>query len=91
MVYYIKHYKFAETFFYVHQQEAHQLVGQAKRRATKIRLKAVGSGIIGRFPNIDKCRSEVAGDVISGVAVYYVGTDVHARSSWSGLNSGRNI
>ena len=28
------------------QQEAHQLVGQAKRRATTIRSKAVGGGIL---------------------------------------------
>ena len=44
-------------------------MGQAKYRATKIRFKAVGGGIFGRFTNFDKCRSEVAGDVISGVAV----------------------
>ena len=42
--------------------------GAAKRRATKIRPKAVGSGIFGGFSNFEKCRSE-AGDVISGVAV----------------------
>ena len=29
------------------------------------------------FPNFDKCRSEVAGDVMSGAAVHYVGMDVH--------------
>jgi hypothetical protein len=29
----------------------------------------VASGIFSHFPNFDKCRSEVAGDVISGVAV----------------------
>ena len=48
---------------------AHQLVGQAKRRATEIRPKAVGGGFFGRFSNFGKCRSEVSGDVISGVAV----------------------
>jgi len=52
-----------------HEQDAHQLVGEAKRRATKIRPKALRSGIFSHFPNFDKCRSEVAGDVISGVAV----------------------
>ena len=51
------------------KQDAHQLVRQAKRRATKIRPKAVGSGTFGRFANFDRYRSEAAGDVISGVAV----------------------
>ena len=32
-----------------YKQEAHQLEGQAKRRATKIRNKAVESGIFDRF------------------------------------------
>ena len=67
------------------------MVGQVKRRATKIRPKAVGSGIFGRFPNFDKCPSEVAGDVISGVAVDYVGVDVRATFGDSGLNSVRII
>ena len=31
------------------KQEARQLLGQAKPRATKIRHKAIGGGIIGRF------------------------------------------
>ena len=39
-----------------------------KRRLTKIRSKAVGSGIFGRFSNFDKCQSDVVVD--------YVGTDV---------------
>ena len=51
------------------KQDTHQLLGQAKRRATKIRPEAVKGGILGRFANFDKRRSEVAGDVISGVAV----------------------
>ena len=42
-----------------------------------------------RFANFDKCRSEVPSDVISGVAVYYVGMDVRATFGESGLNSGR--
>ena len=41
-------------------------MGQAKRRATQIRPKAVGGGIFGRSSNFDKCRLELAGDVISG-------------------------
>ena len=45
------------------------IVRQAKRRATKIRPKSVGSDIFGRIPNSDKCRSEVAGDVIPGADV----------------------
>ena len=31
------------------KQETHQLVGQAKRRATKIRLESVGGGIFDSF------------------------------------------
>ena len=44
------------------KQDAHQLVGQAKRRTTKIRHKAVGGSIFGQFSNFDKFRSEVACD-----------------------------
>ena len=51
------------------------MVGQAKRRATNLRPKAVAGGIFGRFANFDKYRPEVAGDVISGVAVDYIGMD----------------
>ena len=75
----------------VNKQDADQLVGQAKRRPTKIRPKALGSGIVGRFSNYDKCRSEVACDIISGVAVDLVGADVRATCVGSGLNSERNI
>ena len=35
----------------------------------------------------DNCRSEVAGDVISGVAVDYVGMDVRATFGESGLKN----
>ena len=49
------------------------MVGQAKRRATQIRPKAIGGGIFGRLSNFRKCRLEVAGDVISG---RLVGPDV---------------
>ena len=64
---------------------------QTKRRAAKIRPKAVGSSIIGHFLNFDKCQLEVSGDVISGVAVYYVGMDVRATFGESGLNIGQII
>ena len=50
--------------------------GQARHHATKMRPKAARSGIFSRFPNFDKCRLEVAGDFMSGVAVHYVGMDV---------------
>ena len=66
-------------------------MGQAKRRTTKIRPKVVGGGIFGSLPDFDICRSEVAGNVIIGVAEDYVSTDVHATLGESGLNSGRNI
>ena len=46
-----------------------ELVGQAKRRTTKIRLKATGEGILAVFSNCEKCRPEVADYAISGVAV----------------------
>ena len=49
--------------------------------------KALGGGIFGRFLNIDKCRSEVAGDVISHVALDYFGMDVRATFGESGVNS----
>ena len=51
------------------QQEAHQLVGKAKRSATKIRPKAGSSSILGRFSNFDNCQLEPAGDNISGFAI----------------------
>ena len=66
------------------EQDAHQLVRQAKRRATKIRAKGVVGSIFGRFANFDKCRWEVAGDVISGVAVDYIGMNVRATFVESG-------
>ena len=42
------------------------MVGQAKRRATQVRPKAVGGAILGHFLNFDKSRLKEAGDVISG-------------------------
>ena len=67
------------------------MVGQVKLGTTKVRPNAVGCGIFVRFSNINKCRSEVAGDVISGVAVDKVGMDVRAICRKPGLNSGRII
>ena len=52
--------------------------GAGKTPRHENRPNAVGSSICGRFPNFDKSRSEEADDVISGVAVYYVGMDVRA-------------
>ena len=49
------------------KQETHQLVGQAKRRATKIRLEAAKGGIFDSF-FLDNSQPEVVGHVISDVA-----------------------
>ena len=43
------------------------------------------------FSNFDKCRPEVAGDVISGAALVYVRVDVRAKFGDSRLNNGRII
>ena len=43
--------------------------GAGKRRTTKIRPKAVGGGIFGCYLNFDKCRPEVADDVVSSAAI----------------------
>ena len=52
------------------QEEAHQLVGQAKRHATEILHKVVGGGIFDRFfSNFEKCRPEVADDVIDVIVI----------------------
>ena len=42
-------------------------LGQAKRRATKIRPKASDTAFMAVFSNFDNCRPEVADDVTSGV------------------------
>ena len=47
--------------------------------------------IFDRFSNCDKYRPEAAGDVISGLALDYVGADVPARLGDFKLNSGRTI
>ena len=41
------------------------------------------------FSNFDKCPPEAARDVVSGVAVNYVGMDVPAKFGDARLNSGR--
>ena len=53
--------------------------------------KAGGCGIFRRLSKLDKCRPEACGDVISGMVLDYVGTDVPAGLGDSRLNSGRNI
>ena len=65
--------------------------GQIKRRATRIGPNAVGSGIFGRILNFDKCRSQGAGDAISGVVVEQFGLDLRATFGISGLYNGRII
>ena len=51
-----------------------------KRCATKIEPKGAGGGTFGRVLNLDKCLPEVAGDVISSVAVDYVRLDATEQS-----------
>ena len=54
--------------------------------------EVVGCGIFCQFSNLDKCLPEAAaGDVISRIAVDYVGKDVPAGFDNYWLNSGRNI
>ena len=57
----------------------------------EIRYKAVGSGISGRILNSDNSRPEVTSDVISGLAVYWVGIDAWLKYGYSRLNNGRII
>ena len=63
---------------------------QAKRRAPKIRSKAVRSCIFGRFSNFDKCRSEVAGDVKSGVVIDPTGVKALVKFGDSRSNRSRD-
>ena len=63
----------------IRQQDVHQLPGQAKRRATKIRPNAVRCGIYGRFLNFYKCRLEVVSGTISIVALECVGFNVRVK------------
>ena len=53
--------------------------------------KGIGCDIFGRFSNLDKCQPEAVGDVISGTALDYVGTDIPASFGDYRLNSGRII
>ena len=53
-----------------------------------MRPKAVGVGIFCCFSNFDKCRLEVAYDVISSVPVGSVGMDVLVKFGESMLNRG---
>ena len=73
------------------QQDAHHLVGQAKRCIVKIRPKPVGGGFSGRFSNFGKCRSEVAGDVMSGVFVDPTGVNALVKFGYSRSNRARDI
>ena len=57
----------------------------------EIRPKDAGCGIFGLYSNFDKCRLEIAGDVIPGVALEHVGMDVRAKFDDSRLNNGRTI
>ena len=43
------------------------------------------------YSNFSKCQPKVAGEVISGKAVEYVGIDVHEKFGDSTLNNGRII
>ena len=65
--------------------------GLAKRHATKIRPKAIGGNISDCFLELDKCRPEVAGDVVSDAAVHLVSMDNHVKCCDSMLNSGQII
>ena len=60
-------------------------------RSSEIRPKAVGCGIFCRFSYLDKCQSDVASHVISGVGVDQVGVEVRAKFDASRLNGGQII
>ena len=55
------------------------MVGQAKRRATKLRPKTLGGGIFSPFSNVDNFRPEIFEDVQSGVVVEPVGMKVSVK------------
>ena len=57
------------------KQDAHQLVGQTKRRAAKIRPKP-SDAAFGPFWNFYNCQPEVVRHVIPGMAEQDVGMDV---------------
>ena len=60
-------------------------------RQTRIRPKAVGGSFSAVSSKFEKCRLEVADDVISGLAVDQVSMDVHVKFGDSMLNSGQII
>ena len=60
-------------------------------RFLEIPPETVGGGIFDRFRNFDNCQSEVASDVISGIAVQYVGVDVCVKFGESRLNHSQDI
>ena len=66
-------------------------MGQAKRRDNKIRPKAPGNDTSAVFSNFQKCQPEVDEDVISGLAVDYVGMNVRVKFDDSKLNIDRII
>ena len=54
----------------------------------EIQLKAVRGGILGRFFfNLDKCRPEVASDVLSGATLVYTYVDVDIRAKFGDSRS----
>ena len=68
-------------------------IGRARQNAVpqKFDPKPSEVALLAVFPNFDKCRPEVAGDVVSGVAVDWVGLDVCVRFGHSRFNRGRII
>ena len=48
-------------------------------RSREIRPEAVRDGIFDCFLNFDNCQPEIASDVISGMAIHYVGVDVRVK------------
>ena len=68
------------------KKHALQMVGRAKRPATKFRPKAIEGGNLGCFLTFDKCWN-----VIFGVAEEYVGMDARVKLGDSMLNSSRII
>ena len=81
----------AMLIFCIYKQDAHQLVGQAKRCATKIRPKVIGSIILDRFSNVENFRPVVDSDVISGVVVEPAGVKVRVTYVDSRSNCSRDI
>ena len=68
-------------------------IGWARKNATTLNLTQTAvCSIFGRFfSNFDKCRPELAGDVISGVDIEWIGDDVCVKCGDSMVNSDRII